>query len=335
MTELKTNFSFLPDLCKPTAVFFLVLVGELLALTLSLMSSDGFSWNALAMISLATQWALLSTALALCKLQTFLDHQSPTVSGVIAYTICLCISAVVLAAGAWIQPSGFDEIEFLRAMAVAAIISGVFLRYLYLQQQLVNREQAEMHARIEALQARIEPHFLFNSINTIVSLIEIDPKAAEQTLIDLSDLFRSALQTQMSVSLQKEIELCQQYLRIEKYRLRERLRVEWDLPEKLPGIKIPTLLIQPLIENAIRHGIEPSVEGGQIQIRMLLKSSRIMLIIENPYRESAEGVSGNRMAMDNIRHRLQLYFGMEASCKTLAINDCFQVTLTLPLNPIL
>src|SRR5690606_34838511 len=151
---------------------------------------------------------------------------------------------------------------YLRHALISLIMSGLLLRYFYLQSQWRRQEQAELKARIESLQARIRPHFLFNSLNSIASLVVTDPAKAEQAVLDLSDLFRASLARPGTlVPWREELELAKRYLSIEHYRLGERLQLQWEVdgvPEDLP---IPQLTLQPLLENALIYGIQPRIEG--------------------------------------------------------------------------
>ena len=144
-----------------------------------------------------------------------------------------------------------------------------FLRYNYIQRSLHTREESELHARIQALQSRIRPHFLFNSMNIIASLIPVDPDVAETVVEDLSELFRASLQEEGSeVSIEEELALCRRYTRIEYLRLGERLNIEWQIEDAVESVKIPLLTLQPLLENAIYHGIQPMPEGGTITVSL-------------------------------------------------------------------
>jgi two-component system sensor histidine kinase AlgZ len=199
---------FLPDLCSSQSVFLLVLVAELLAVLLTISGSSGlqhFNWDKLALISVQVQWIVVFSAVALCRLRFWLGRQAHLRAGVASYALVLGITFVLCSAGQWIiygasgmafvgdHEFNFDGWLLLNNMVIAAILSGILLRYLYLQQQLRNQQQAEMQARIQALQSRIRPHFLFNSMNSIASLIATDPDTAERVVEDLSELFRASL----------------------------------------------------------------------------------------------------------------------------------------------
>ena len=334
------EIAVLPYLCEATTILGLVIVGELIALVIMLASTPlqgGVSWDVFGMLSMLTQWIMLCSAACLCQLQPVLNRIPPLVSGFIAYLSCLLIAGTSL----WfatqyllVEPSN----NWLRAFLISAIIAGILLRYLWLQQQLRYREQAELHARFEALQARIQPHFLFNSMNTIASLIAIDPRAAEKAVEDLSALFRASLKQGNVVSLSQEIELCQRYIAIENSRLGKRLQMQWQLPETLPNLEIPALLLQPLLENAIVHGIQPLKKGGVIVFDLQIQKDCVNINITNPFSENAKASAstqaGNQIAQDNIRHRLETHYGGKAnwSAEKNPQTQQYCVELRLPLS---
>ncbi|MBY0573159.1 MAG: histidine kinase [Undibacterium sp.] len=190
-------------------------------------------------------------------------------------------------------------------------------------------------ARLQALQARIRPHFLFNSLNAVLSLIRSEPRRAETALEDLADLFRVLMRdTREQSSLHDEIVLCKQYLAIEKIRLGERLMVEWrisNLDEKaLSESKIPVLLLQPLLENAVHYGVEPSTKPALIDIEVQKILDKIEVKVTNPYHQEAQMSLGNHMALDNIRQRLKLLYDIEAQLSTNMADGMFVVQLIFP-----
>ena len=227
-----------------------------------------------------------------------------------------------------------DHAGFLfRNLGISAIMSALVLRYLYVQHQWRQQIQAEAQARVQALQARIRPHFLFNSMNSIAALTRSDPLRAEQALQDLSDLFRVSLQEASErVTLDDEISVAERYLRMEALRLGNRLSVDWDI-ERLPRKRwVPSLILQPLLENAIYHGIEPSPLGGRIRITGWAEGKRITIKIINPRAPALADAhrKGNQIALENIRLRLQLAFGEQAGVALSEIGDQFETTLYFP-----
>lgn len=344
---------FLPDLCNSQAVFLLVLVAELLALLLTISASTGlrhFSWETLALISVQVQWIVVCSAVALCRMRFWLGRQTQVQAGAASYGVVLLITLLLSILGQWLiyglsamAFSGDPDVEFdywllLDNLVIAAILSGILLRYLYLQQQLRNQQQAEMQARIQALQSRIRPHFLFNSMNAIASLISTDPDTAERVVEDLSELFRASLAEPSMIPLEREITLCQHYLEIEQLRLGRRLQVDWQIGSYNKELKIPSLMLQPLVENAIFHGVEPMPKGGKISIRISQNDKQLSIVISNPYVLVKKNVQNhehsqrhNRMALDNIRRRLMAHYGGAARLSSSAENGVFTTYIFCPL----
>ena len=209
------------------------------------------------------------------------------------------------------------------------LVTGLLIGYFDLRGRALSPALTE--ARLQALQARIRPHFLFNSINAVLSLIRQDPKRAETVLEDLADLYRVLMADNRQLTLlAREIELAKQYLSIEQLRLGERLQIEWDIADMPPDALIPPLVLQPLLENAVYHGIEPRTEPGVITIRIYGDGNQVCVLLRNPYRKESDHHSGNRMALANIRERLALHFDAEASIKTTATDDSYQVQIVIP-----
>ncbi len=345
---------FLPDLCSSQSVFLLVLVAELLAVLLTISASSGlqhFNWDKLALISVQIQWIAVFSAVALCRLRFWLGRQSHVRAGVVSYALVLAITLVLCVLGQWIiygasgmafvgdKAFSFDGWLLLNSMVIAAILSGILLRYLYLQQQLRNQQQAEMQARIQALQSRIRPHFLFNSMNSIASLIATDPDTAERVVEDLSELFRASLAEPTLIPLGRELELCKHYLDIEQLRLGRRLELDWQIGSYNKELKIPSLMMQPLVENAIFHGIEPLPKGGKITVKVSQNDKQLSIVITNPYllvrknqANSEQTQRHNRMALDNIRRRLTAHFGTAARLSSSAENGVFTTYIFCPLT---
>ncbi len=215
------------------------------------------------------------------------------------------------------------------ACLLAAIVTAIVLYYFYLQQRAYSPAIAE--ARLQALQARIRPHFLFNSINAVLSLIRSQPKRAETALEDMADLFRVLMSENRDlVPLAQEIGLCQKYLDLEKLRLEERLNITWQIDNMPSEAMIPPLILQPLLENAVYHGIEPMPEGGEIKVQIYSKGSELNIIINNPYTSHSNHHNGNKMALANIKERLQLHFDLESSLKSQAKNNRYEVHIRIP-----
>ena len=333
---------FLPDLCERQSVFFLVLVAELLSIVFVLIDRGlwPFDWQALGLVSLFVQWVALSSAALLCRMRPFLQTLRPERAVVVSYlliplnTWLVSVVSLYLLAG---ESAGFPGLlfaeEVLRNVAVAAILGGLVIRYFYLQAMLIARRQSELLHRIQALQSRIRPHFLFNSMNIIASLIETDPRQAETVVEDLSALFRASLNhVGNQVPLAEEITLCERYLHIEKLRLGNRLQVHWEVRVVPPEVRIPLLTLQPLLENAILHGIQPLQKGGIVEIIASYSHGIFELKITNPFvAEAAGGVErGNRMALDNTRNRLVALYGERAKLTGYAEGNRYITRLSYP-----
>ena len=207
------------------------------------------------------------------------------------------------------------------------VLIGTFcFRYLYLREQWARQQNSELHARIQAMQARIHPHFLFNSLNTVISLITIDPDKAEQMLLNLSRLFRASFKELKLVRLKDEIELCQRYLAIEQMRLGDRLRVEWKYDDEVlfSQVQIPLLTLQPLVENSIFHGVEKFLTKSTISILIEVLQNQVNIVITNPYTQDKINLrQGNGIAVENVKQRLEAYYGRTVIFQTYAGKGIF------------
>ena len=222
------------------------------------------------------------------------------------------------------------EFRYMRHALVSIAVALVLLTYFRLRAMALS--PAKHEARLQALQARIRPHFLFNTINAVLSIVRTDPKRAEAALEDMADLFRMAMAEQQElVALSKEVELARQYLGIEELRLGERLKVRWETQNMPPDALIPPLILQPLLENAVYHGIEPMREGGTIDVKLYRDGDELHLEVSNPaQRDSTGHMSGNRMALSNIRERLDLLFDVEAQYQVETDDHHYHVHIIIP-----
>jgi len=329
---------FLPDFCALRNLFITIVSAVLLAIMLTLstnIASDQLL-HEISLRSLFIQWiALISTGL-LCILRPWLNQLGNIKAGLLAWLIIQFITLVVSEATFQllhhIDQSNHADFLF-RSLGISIIVTALGLHYLHIQFLWQQQAIAEAQARLQALQSRIRPHFLFNSMNTIASLTRTRPEIAEEAIHDLADLFRASLSSAETRStLGDELELARGYLRIEKQRLGERLQIEWDLDELPENATIPQLILQPLLENAVYHGIEPSPEGGKIQITGRYRRRRINLSIRNsiPPEGSIRHNMGNHMALENIRQRLEGLFYGEARLTMSEIEGDYQVRLVFP-----
>lgn len=328
---------FVPDLCRVRSVFMLVITSELLVLLLAVAHArtGWIDWNYFGLVSLFAQWTVLTSAALICLLRPWLSRLDTAAASI---AIVLVVTADVLVFSVFATSLVYPEAAANRwqtigkNMLIAAIITLMVLRYFYLQHQWQRQRQAEMQSRLTALQARIHPHFLFNSMNTIASLISSRPEQAEDAVLDLSELFRASLKTSdRLVPLEEELNLCKRYLALEQLRLGPRLRVVWRLDPALNHQAIPPLTLQPLVENAIYHGIQPQPKGGEIVIESQRSGHYVYLLVQNP-RPPDRGPKhqGNQMALDNTLDRIQALFGETAVLKHSQQGDRYTVTLRLP-----
>jgi two-component system sensor histidine kinase AlgZ len=216
-----------------------------------------------------------------------------------------------------------------RYWVFSAGMTGLILYYFHLRSRALSPALTE--ARLQALQARIRPHFLFNSLNAVLSLIRLEPRRAEIALEDMADLFRVLMADNRELStLEREVELTRQYLSLEELRLGERLRAEWHTDNMPAEALVPPLVLQPLVENAVYHGIEPSSEPGVVSVNVYKSRDEVHLVLRNPYHAHGRHHAGNKMALANIRERLSLHFDAEASLRTTVTDNTYQVHIVLP-----
>lgn len=233
---------------------------------------------------------------------------------------------VLLALLAWlglVEPASWWASAAAGALLSAMVLAGLFWR-------VKARAPAAAARRLAGLQSRIRPHFLFNTLNSAIALVRVEPAQAETVLEDLSELFRSVLADPAeSVTLAQEIALAQRYLAIEQIRFGERLRVQWSLDASAAQARLPPLLLQPLVENAVRHGVEPSASGAQINISTRRRGSTVVIEVTNSVPGDA-GAPGHGLALANVRERLLLLHGVRAQFKTVFKAHVFQVRLEIP-----
>jgi two-component system sensor histidine kinase AlgZ len=340
---------YLPDFCTSRAALAIVLIVELTAVVLALARQGaiqgGDFWGDLARTSLFLLWVGLVCAALLCCTRKRLERLTVARGSVAVLLLLMAAIAAISAAASFVGHTslavGAGAAGFfpsaarpfvLRNMAIGFVIIAVALRYFYVTHQWRRNIEMRATARVHALQARIRPHFLFNSMNTIASLTRSNPALAEQAVQDLADLFRANLNEQRNVLLlEEELEVARIYQRIEELRLGERLRVEWKV-EALPrDALVPGLMLQPLLENAIYHGIEPRPDGGTVTVTGEVTGRLITIVVRNPVGEpgSRRG-GGNQLALANIRERLALMYGERALVKSGRFDLEYIVTLRFP-----
>lgn len=351
--------SFLPDLCRPTAVLGLVLGAALVAFILALAGGSGLGdvafWVQLAGSAWLLLWIVLGSAALLCLLRrSRVPTRGVRLETLAALAVMMGVTALAsLAAGAlgwrglagslalnersggWAAPEGDLAMFVLRNVLLALLLGGLGLRYAYVTHQWRLQVEAESEARLAALQARIRPHFLFNSLNTVAALAPTDGERAAAMVEDLADLFRASLAARPAgTTLEQELETARAYLRLEQARLGARLNVEWQLADLAPSTPMPALMLQPLLENAVYHGIERLPTGGTITVRGGHRQDHAWLAVENPLPLATASMPrlapGHQEALANIRERLALLFGAAGQLEIAADAARFTARLSWP-----
>lgn len=342
----------LPDFCESSAVLAIVLIVELVALIFAIarQALHGSFWLDLASSSLFLLWIGLGCAAVLCRARPWLHRMPVARAALIALAMLLGIVALVSEIvfqlgqvwGRSMQQASLvfppDHAGFLlRNVAVGFIVGALALRYFYVSAEWKRSIEMEALARIRALQARIRPHFLFNSMNTIAALTRSNPERAEQAVEDLADLFRASLNdANARIPLADELEIARTHQRIEQLRLGKRLHVHWDVEELPPRTLVPSLIVQPLLENAVYHGIEMLPEGGIVKITGRRRGNMLQIEVRNPLPPQAGAAGrygereGNRIALENIGQRLALAWPGRARIETELSAREFCARLILP-----
>jgi two-component system, LytTR family, sensor histidine kinase AlgZ len=337
---------YLPDFCTSRAALAIVLIVELTALVVALSreANDIGFWLELSRSSLLLMWIGLTGTAALCWSGRYLRNMT---SAQVSLTSLALIGAVITAISALVYwggrssavesvgitalfPEHFGEFA-LRNLAIGLVVTTLALRYFYVAHEWQRNIEMQARARVHALQARIRPHFLFNSMNTIASLTRTDPALAESAVQDLADLFRANLsEKRNTITLWEELEVARIYQRIEELRLGERLRVEWHITQLPMKALVPGLLLQPLLENAIYHGVEPQPGGGVVTVSGELSGGLVTVVVRNQVSDRRNDREGNKLALANIRERLTLMYGERALVKAGRFDDEYIVTLRFP-----
>jgi two-component system sensor histidine kinase AlgZ len=317
------------DACQTGVVLRAVLFVEVCAsVGVGFASQDLTDW--MVRVALVTGGAL-PAALAWLLLACLTKRLLASLSAPLQYTVAVLFGALAGLYGcAMLAWAGL----VLSPPWLASAFSGALLSSL-LVAALVLRSKGQMpahtSARLAELQSRIRPHFLFNTLNSAIALVRAEPAKAEAMLEDLSDLFREALKDSGEpVSLADEINLAQRYLAIEQVRFGERLRVQWSLDPEAAGAKLPPLLLQPLVENAVRHGVEPSALGADVRISTQRRGSIVVIKVTNTV-PSGQGVAGHGLALRNVRERLTLLHDVQCQFRSGLHGGVYQVRMEVPL----
>ncbi len=332
---------WLPDFCQAPTLFAAMLVAEGVVLAASLVpTAAAFDLGAFAMASLYAQWLTLIACSALCLLKRFLRKLDPVPGTIAALALVALLTAAGASAVRWLDQAlqiqligDAGALRFVLTSAVLMVLFGALtLRYLYVQESLQATTRREANARFDALQARIQPHFLFNTLNTVSGLIGRQPAKAEEALLDMADLLRAALARDGGrIRLGEDLDLARRYLAIEQLRLGERLQVDWRVDDGLPlDMGVPSLTVQPLVENAVLHAISQLPNGGVLALHARRDGRGVTIRVRNPLaREVA--ANGPGRTQGNIRNRLRHALGPRARLAVSADDGHYTVTLWLPI----
>ncbi len=348
MSDPRADESWMPDLCHLPRLATMLGLGELVVIVVALApdGANGWDFNRFLLASGYALWLALIVTVLLCLSRRTLSRWPPRTGAILAVITATVVAGIAAAivhglfasvgapAGLW---PGFWRFVTGSA-AIVALITALALRYFYVIDGWQAQVGANARAEADALQARIRPHFLFNSMNMIASLLRSDPAVAERAVLDLSDLFRAALGAgEGNSTLAEEVQLAEQYLAIEQLRLGPRLQVVWRKVEPLPWkLPMPRLVLQPLLENAVLHGISPLTEGGRVEIDLTAGKDSLLLRVRNPAlapgQPGAQPAPGAGHAQRNIGHRLAYAFGPRARMTSGWNEGYYLCELSLPLN---
>lgn len=336
---------FLPDFCSVPVVLNVVIIAEMFAMVTTLITRR-ISANLiedLLLISLFVQWIALASIAALCHTRRYLNRLPRLRALAMAYALLLLVTMLVSEAAVWLlyalgrihSPHPDWYLYFhVQNFTVSMLVNGLALRYLLAKHELRQRTLSEARARLQALQSRIRPHFVFNSLNIIASLTRNEPGRAEAAIEDMADLFRMMLsEDEQLVPVKKEIDVAKKYLALENLRLDQRLHVEWDIGTFPRKAAMPVLTLQPLLENAVRHGIEALPAGGTIAVRLWEEGGDIRIRVNNPFPvKSKTRPEPHGQSLDNLRQRLHSHYGDTARLEAVGENGQFSVTAVIPLR---
>ncbi|MGL4573258.1 MAG: sensor histidine kinase [Burkholderiaceae bacterium] len=321
----------LPDLCNLGITMRVLLSVNLAALLLALPASDGpGAWIArfLEWASVIEPAVLLSIALV-CGLRRYLTREKPLVQVLVACVMVACVSVLCQVAAVLLIGQNASLWSLGGGAVVGAAVAAVFIAAF--RWRAASRRPALTDARLAALSATIRPHFFFNALNAVLGVVRSDPRTAEAMLEDLAELFRSLMKSKSMVTLAEEVATSRKYLAIEALRLGDRLQVDWQQQDGLDDITVPQLTLQPLVENAVRHGVEPAERPGAIRVNISRKGRDLFITVENPL-SGRPPAPGLQMAVANIRERLMLLYDLEASLAANEHSGKYVVELRMPVN---
>lgn len=320
----------LPNFCNLGVMLRSLVIANLFVLAAALIRASTLPSAGHEFIVMAAfcEPVILASLAVLCAVRRWLHAVGYAASLAAIAFFEVGVAWLVYTLGANLLPTP-RSLPFLHVALLTLFVTGCIVAYFHLRARALSPAVAE--ARIQALQARIRPHFLYNTINAVLSLIRSDPRRAERALEDMADLFRVLMAENRTLApIADEVELARQYLALESIRLGERLRVTWKTERMPMDALMPPLVLQPLVENAVYHGIEPSEAGGEIEIDVGLADNQVVMSLRNPFPAGGSHASGNRMAIMNIRERLQLHFDAEATMKSEVKDGVYRVTIRVP-----
>lgn len=342
MTEPQTADAARPldMLWQAPAIMWVILGGEGLAAALAL--APGLDVDRMVYFGLASLWIQWTSLLTLAVLflgRRGLNRLGASRVATLALVVAVVVSwLITLVVRAYLDPgSSAGRLDWsglalqVSGITIAVGLLGLAAFHNFWQGRLaaVRAKQAEL----EALQARIRPHFLFNTLNTGAALVHARPGEAEQLLLDLADLFRAALSGPSELPLQGELELARRYLEIERLRFGDRLQVNWTLPETLPDVVVPALSIQPLVENAIRHGIEPSPRGGRLDVTVVEEVDQVRVVVSNDLPPAGrKPAAGHQVGLASARERIEALSEGRGRLETRVLDGRYVATITLPVS---
>lgn len=313
--------ALIPNFCAGESVWLMVFVMEMMAVVLTLFTGQrGMpALETLLMFSLYLQWLGISSAIVLCTARGVMRGRSVGMVFFVCWGLLILVTTIIADGAWWLsrvlpigEPVGETQQAFvLRNVGISAILSLLLLRYFWGRAQLQAQVKADAETRYLALQARIRPHFLFNSLNSIASLIASKPEQAEEMVLDLSELFRASLSKRNTlVTVAEEVEFVKTYMRIEQVRLGDKLWVNWHIRADATKARIPLLILQPLVENAVHHGVSRLRGRGGIDVSVRREGQQLIIDVENPMPpEDAPKRESTGVALENIAQRLKLIYG--------------------------
>jgi len=331
-TAVPTPQQVVPDGCNIGVVLRVALGANAVVALAALVSHASWSlaWGRFVELSAVLEPALLMTLLAWCALRRFLPELPLGGQRLFAWLTPVACTGLILLI---VAPIGPDLSAGPRWSALlVALVMGIAAQH-YFELRARAFSPAVTEARFQALQSRIRPHFFFNSLNAVIAVVRSDPARAERMLESVAELFRAVMgDVRKLVPLEQELELCRKYVEIEQTRLGERLQVEWDIGAVHPRARVPQLLLQPVIENAVRYGAERLAGDCRIVVRVRQLGFRLEMFVSNPVAKDPLQREGNQIGLANIRGRLALIYDLEAELTTRVRHDRFELTMTLPVE---